>query len=176
MLLFHWDSMVTLVILPYRGKKVGGESGQTLMEARYVSPGNRDFIWVISVCPRVLMTPQKIPPPATLSGRNLDLNTVTIPFPAHSVTVGCRHRNHCRVSRRGHNPYALTNLATTLRRAPHYLHQPPAYRLSALSAHILAKSLLRRRPPHRRTTTITHTPQGFGNLPVIATLACVEPE
>jgi hypothetical protein len=100
--------------------------------------------------------PQKNPPPATLTAHNLDLNTVTIPFTAQAVAAP---GSHCRVFLRGHNLYALTNLASRPRRTPHSLHQPAAHRVSSLSSlnsHISAKTFPRRPLPHLPTTTITH--------------------
>jgi hypothetical protein len=98
---------------------------------------------------------KKTPPHATLSAPNVDLNTVTIAFTAHSVTmIG----NRCCVSLRGQNPYALTNAATRPRLTHHDPDHPPAHRLSAhsaLSAHVFPKALPPRRLPRRQTTTIT---------------------
>jgi hypothetical protein len=101
-------------------------------------------------------TPKKIPPPATRTAHNLDLNTVTIPFTAHDTPAP---GNHCRVFLRGHALYALTNPAGKPRRTRYSLHQPLSHGLSSLSSlnsHISAKTFPRRPRPHLSTTTITH--------------------
>src|ERR1700742_1143349 len=72
-------------------------------------------------------TPQKTPPPATLSAHNLDLTTVTIAFTTPSVAVT---GNRCRVSLRGQNPYALTNPVSRPRLTYDDPDHPPAHRLS----------------------------------------------
>jgi hypothetical protein len=106
--------------------------------------------------PGLHLNPQKRPARVTLTAHNPDLSTVTIPFTVHSVAAA---RCPCRVFLRGQNPYARTNLTSRPHRTPHSPHQPPAHRLSAhssLSSHVFPKTFPRRRPPHLRTTTITH--------------------